>query len=104
MSPVEHERYGFRICKRWSMRFPAFPRSGKIGGKQRRSSCYFVVREVESGRASGCFEDQSSGGNATRQNVGRGSENSSPISALPPRTQEEQECHVAFLGTVRGGK
>src|SRR5580693_3030830 len=37
-------------------------------------------------RASGCFGDQSSGGNVTRQKVGDGAENSNPISALPERT------------------
>jgi hypothetical protein len=37
-------------------------------------------------RASGCFDDQSSGGNATRQKLGRASENSNPTSAFPPRT------------------
>ena len=54
----------------------------RLGG----TNCYFSVRDTEIGRASGCFDDQSSGGNATRQNVGRGSENSRPISALPART------------------
>src|SRR5215472_1637879 len=37
-------------------------------------------------RASGCLGDQSSGGNVTRQNVGRASENSRPISPCPART------------------
>src|SRR5215470_14098715 len=37
-------------------------------------------------RASGFLGDQSSGGKATRQNVGRGVENSRPISARPLRT------------------
>src|ERR1700756_584265 len=37
-------------------------------------------------RASGFLGDQSSGGNATRQNCGRRAENSKPISALLPRT------------------
>src|SRR5208283_4662102 len=37
-------------------------------------------------RASGCFGLQSSGGKATRQNVGHATENSNPISAFPERT------------------
>jgi len=40
----------------------------------------------EAVRASGCRGVQSSGGNATRQNVGCGVVNSRPISALPERT------------------
>src|SRR5450432_1071355 len=43
-------------------------------------------RVREAVRASGCLGVQSSGGNATRQKAGRGSENSRPISALPSRT------------------
>jgi hypothetical protein len=41
---------------------------------------------VEMVRASGCRGFQSSGGNETRQNVGHGEENSSPISPFPSRT------------------
>src|SRR5271166_4490793 len=104
MSAFSLERQGFLGCKNWCTCFSTCSRRGTNQQETARSNCYLVMREVDSGRASGCFDDQSSGGNATRQKVGRGSENSSPISALPPRTQEEQECHVAFLGTVRGGK
>src|SRR5215471_20751494 len=45
-----------------------------------------VGRERATVRDSGLLGDQSSGGNATRQNCGRGAENSRPISALLPRT------------------
>src|ERR1700719_1602439 len=46
-----------------------------------------VIEFVDSTvRASGCFGVQSSGGNATRQKLGRASENSSPTSAFPART------------------
>jgi len=46
-----------------------------------------VIGFVESiVRASGCLGVQSSGGNATRQKLGRASENSNPTSALPERT------------------
>ena len=45
-----------------------------------------MVRFVEMVRASGCLGFQSSGGKETRQNVGQGEENSSPISAFPSRT------------------
>src|SRR5260370_37478868 len=61
-------------------------------GKRQTESLYFyflpcVIGVVDSMvRASGCFGDQSSGGNATRQKLGRASENSSPTSALPART------------------
>src|SRR4249920_2391215 len=47
--------------------------------------CYLLIG-VGILLASGCFGDQSSGGNVTRQNVGDGAENSNPISALPDRT------------------
>lgn len=52
----------------------------------RRQGAYLLVRVRVIGRASGCFRDQSSGGKATRQNVGLGLENSRPISDLPART------------------
>ena len=45
-----------------------------------------VVRDVDIVRASGCFGDQSSGGNATRQNVGQAIVNSNPTSDFPLRT------------------
>src|SRR5258707_15683157 len=59
-------------------------------GKRGAESFYFllcVIGFVDSMvRASGCLGDQSSGGNATRQKLGRASENSNPTSALPERT------------------
>src|SRR5262245_16052673 len=60
--------------------------------KEQRGRHYFLgsvenfSRCRETVRASGCFGVQSSGGKATRQNVGCGEENSRPISALPERT------------------
>jgi hypothetical protein len=50
-------------------------------------NCYLSrARVLDAVRASGCFGVQSSGGKATRQNVGCGEVNSRPISALPERT------------------
>src|SRR5258708_29712665 len=64
-------------------------------------SSYLIVRLPENVRASGFFGVQSSGGNATRQNVGRGAVNSRPISALPlrtgPRNATSHSCSSSVL-------
>jgi hypothetical protein len=56
------------------------------GNCSRRKNYFSPGRLEETVRASGCFGDQSSGGNATLQNVGQAAENSSPTSPLPART------------------
>src|SRR5712692_1975689 len=69
------------------------PRTHRLRGSREREKqrepgreSYLTVRLLETLRASGLFGVQSSGGKATRQKVGRGAENSRPISALPLRT------------------
>src|SRR5215813_6567220 len=61
-------------------------KEGSVGEEQRRRFYLGVERALKTVRASGFFGDQSSGGKATRQKLGRGAANSSPTSALPLRT------------------
>ena len=82
--------WGDRSCSqpqsRRMLHLPDDSEQQEHGGISGESIAYLSSCPGEGERASGCLDVQSSGGNATRQNVGRGSENSKPISALPART------------------
>src|SRR5690349_2049664 len=60
--------------------------AGRICKRDSEEMTYLCERSLVGVRASGLFDDQSSGGKATRQKFGLGAENSTPISALPLRT------------------
>src|SRR5271155_1622312 len=81
--------------------FPRCLREGKKPALNEGGSSYFTGLVAESGRASGCLEDQSSGGNAPRQNEGRASENSRPISDLPARTGPRKTTWHSCSSCVR---
>src|SRR5690349_4959188 len=76
--------------------------SFSYGQDELQSKVYLLAgRGREIGRDSGPLGDQSSGGKATRQNCGRGAENSRPISALLPRTGPRNTTEHSCSSVVR---
>jgi len=70
-------------------------------GQDELQSKVYLLAGREWVRDSGPLGDQSSGGKATRQNWGRGAENSRPISALLPRTGPRKTTEHSCSSVVR---